>query len=312
MLKKILAALALTAALSLATHAAEVPYIELNNGTKIPQLGLGTFSLAEGDGESEAFMAVLTALKAGYRHIDTAHAYGNERSVGRAIKASGIPREEIWVTSKVWPTEYGAGKTAQAIDNMLKRLDLDYVDLVYVHQPGGDVMGAWKDLEQAYKEGKIKALGISNFDKDEKVFDEFFKTVAVRPQIMQLECHPYAQREYWQKRIKDNNMRQENWYPLGGRQSNGLILRDETINKIAKAHNKSPAQIILRWHVQSGFIVIPGASNPDYIKENIEVFDWSLTAGEMDQLHKLNTEKRIFDPPYEEAKKQYLQTVLPD
>ncbi len=312
MLKKILAALALSAAFTLAVNAAEVPDIELNNGVKIPQLGLGTYKLAEGEGESETFKAVLTALNAGYRHIDTAHAYGNERSVGRAIKASGIPRDEIWVTSKIWPTEYGEGKTAQAIDNMLKRLGLDYVDLVYVHQPVGDVMGAWKDLEQAYKAGKIKALGISNFDKDEKVFDEFFKTAEVRPQIMQLECHPYAQREYWQKRIKDSNMRQENWYPLGGRQSNGLILKDKTINEIAKAHQKSAAQIILRWHVQSGFIVIPGASNPDYIKENIEVFDWSLTAEEMDQIHKLNTEKRIFDPPYEEAKKQYLQTVLPD
>ena len=294
MLKKFLATIVLSTALTLCVNAAEVPNIELNNGTKIPQLGLGTFMLAEGEGESEAYTAALTALKAGYRHIDTAHAYGNERSIGRAIKDSGIPREEIWVTS------------------MLKRLDLDYVDLVYVHQPVGDVMGAWKDLEKAYKDGKIKALGISNFDKDEKVFDEFFKTVEVKPQIMQMECHPYAQREYWQKRIKEQNMQQENWYPLGGRQSNGLILKDKTINKIAKSHKKSPAQIILRWHIQKGFITIPGASNPDYIKENIDIFDFSLSDKEMEKIHKLNTEKRIFNPPYEEAKKRYLETVLPD
>lgn len=202
MLKKILATIALTTALSLCVNAVEVPNIELNNGTKIPQLGLGTFMLAEGEGESEAYTATLTAIKACYRHIDTAHAYGNERSIGRAIKDSGIPREEIWVTSKLWPTEFGEGKTAEALDKMLKRLDLDYIDLVYVHQPVGDIAGAWKDLEKAYKDGKIKALGISNFDKDEKVFDEFFKTVEVKPQIMQMECHPYAQREYWQKRIK--------------------------------------------------------------------------------------------------------------
>ena len=197
MLKKVLATIALSTALTLCANAGEVPNFELNNGTKIPQLGLGTFMLAEGEGESEAYTAALTALKAGYRHIDTAHAYSNERSIGRAIKYSGIPREEIWVTSKLWPSEFGEGKTAEAFEKMLKRLDLDYVDLVYVHQPVGDVMGAWKDLEKAYKEGKIKALGISNFDKDEKVFDEFFKTVEVKPQIMQMECHPYAQREYW-------------------------------------------------------------------------------------------------------------------
>ena len=312
MLKKFLATIVLSTALTLCVNAAEVPNIELNNGTKIPQLGLGTFMLAEGEGESEAYTAALTALKAGYRHIDTAHAYGNERSIGRAIKDSGIPREEIWVTSKLWPSEFGEGKTAEAFEKMLKRLDLDYVDLVYVHQPVGDVMGAWKDLEKAYKDGKIKALGISNFDKDEKVFDEFFKTVEVKPQIMQMECHPYAQREYWQKRIKEQNMQQENWYPLGGRQSNGLILKDKTINKIAKSHKKSPAQIILKWHIQKGFITIPGASNPDYIKENIDIFDFSLSDKEMEKIHKLNTEKRIFNPPYEEAKKHYLETVLPD
>ena len=170
-----MAAIVLSTALTLCVNAAEVPNIELNNGTKIPQLGLGTFMLAEGEGESEAYIAALAALKAGYRHIDTAHSYGNERSIGRAIKDSGIPREEIWVTSKLWPSEFGEGKTYEAFEKMLKRLDLDYVDLVYVHQPVGDVMGAWKDLENAYKEGKVKALGISNFDKDEKFLMNFLR-----------------------------------------------------------------------------------------------------------------------------------------
>ncbi len=288
----------------------KIPYIELNNGVKMPQFGLGTFMLDDKNGE--AYNAVLTALKSGYRHIDTAHAYGNERSVGRAIKDSGIPREEIWVTSKLWPNEYGEGKTTEALDKMLKRLGLDYIDLVYIHQPVGDVQGAWKDLEKAQKEGKVRAIGISNFDKDEKLFDSFIKTVEVKPQMMQLECHPYAQRTYWQKKLKENNIKQENWYPLGGRQSNGLLLKDSVINKIAKVHKKSPAQIIIRWHIQKGFSVIPGASNPDYIKENIDVFDFSLSDKEMKMIEELNTEKRIFNPPYEQQKQMYLKTILID
>ena len=288
----------------------KVPYIELNNGVKMPQFGLGTFMLDDKNGE--AYNAVLTALKSGYRHIDTAHAYGNERSVGRAIKDSGIPRNEIWVTSKLWPNEYGEGTTTEALDRMLKRLGLDYIDLVYIHQPVGDVEGAWKDLVKAQKVGKVRAIGISNFDKDEALFDSFMKTNETKPQTMQLECHPYAQRKHWQKKLKANNIQQENWYPLGGRQSNGLLLRDPVINKIAKAHGKSPAQIIIRWHIQEGFSVIPGASNPDYIKENIDVFDFSLSDKEMNEFRKLNKEKRIFDPPYEQQKQMYLKTILID
>lgn len=318
MIRKIIPVLILAAAIAFtgsanAKQAAEanntVPYLVLNNGVKMPQLGLGTFMLQEGD---EAYSAVLTALKSGYRHIDTAHAYGNERSVGRAIKDSGIDRNEIWVTSKLWPNEYGEGVTEKALDKMLNRLGLEYIDLVYIHQPVGDVKGAWKDLVKAQKEGKIRTIGISNFDKDEKLFNDFIKTTEVKPQTMQLECHPYAQRSHWQKVLKKNNIQQENWYPLGGRQSNGLLLRDPVINEIAKAHNKSAAQIIIRWHIQKGFSVIPGASNPDYIKENIDVFDFSLSKKEMKKIEALNTEKRIFDTPYEQQKESYLKTILVD
>ena len=288
----------------------KVPYLILNNGVKMPQFGLGTFMLDDNNGE--AYNAVLTALQSGYRHIDTAHAYGNERSVGRAIKDSGIPRKEIWVTSKLWPNEYGEGITSKALDKMLERLDVDYIDLVYLHQPAGDVNGAWKDLEKALKSGKVRAIGISNFDKDEELFKSFMKTAEVKPQIMQLECHPYAQRKYWQKQLKKHNIQQENWYPLGGRQSNGLLLQDEVINEIAKVHNKSAAQIIIRWHIQKGFSVIPGASNPDYIKENIDVFDFSLSKKEMKKIEALNTEKRIFDVPFEQQKENYLKTIITD
>lgn len=285
------------------------PYIELNNGTKIPQLGLGTFGLKDGD---EVYNAVLTALKAGYRHVDTAHAYKNERGVGRAIRDSGVPREEIWITSKLWPNEFGKRKTPRALNKMLERLGVDYIDLIYLHQPVGDVLGAWKGLEQALKDGKVRAIGISNFDKDEAVFNKFMKKVEVKPQIMQLECHPRAQRKYWQKKLKKNNIQQENWYPLGGRQSGGKLLRNPVIAEIAKAHKKSPAQIIIRWHIQEGFVVIPGASHSDYIKQNIDVFDFSLSDEEMQKIHSLDKEKRFFNLPYEEQKQMYLKTILTD
>lgn len=295
---------------NIAANATEnkVPYLELNNGLKMPQFGLGTFMLDDKNGE--AYNAVLAALKLGYRHIDTAHGYGNERSVGKAIKDSKIPREDIWVTSKLWPTEYE--DVENALDKMLNRLGLDYIDLVYLHQPVGNYDKAWESLIEAQKQGKVKAIGISNFDKVESIFDSFIKTATIKPQAMQLECHPYAQRVHWQKKLKKYGIVQENWYPLGGRQSNGLILKDPVINEIAKTHNKSAAQIIIRWHIQKGFAVIPGTSNPDYIKENIEVFDFKLTKDEMKKIEKLNTEVRIFNPPFEEQKEKYMQRVFPD
>ncbi|MFT0479887.1 aldo/keto reductase [Bacteroides faecis] len=272
--------------------AANVPMVQLNNGILMPQFGLGTF-LQPSDSVCE--QSCLTALKAGYRHIDTAHAYNDEAGVGRAVKESGIPREEIWVTSKLWPNEYGEGKTAQAIDAMLERMQLDYIDLLYVHQPVGDFVGAWKDMEKAVAAGKVRALGISNFDANDEVFNRIMEAATIKPAVLQMECHPYAQRLAVREKAKTHNIQVECWFPLGGAMSNGALLKDPTIMEIAKAHGKTAAQVILRWHIQEGFSVIPGASNPDYIKENIDIFDFTLTDDEMAEMRGLNKERRFFN-----------------
>lgn len=272
--------------------AANVPMVQLNNGILMPQFGLGTF-LQPSDSVCE--QSCLTALKAGYRHIDTAHAYNDEAGVGRAVKESGIPREEIWVTSKLWPNEYGEGKTAQAIDAMLERMQLDYIDLLYVHQPVGDFVGAWKDMEKAVAAGKVRALGISNFDANDEVFNRITEAATIKPAVLQMECHPYAQRLAVREKAKTHNIQVECWFPLGGAMSNGALLKDPTIMEIAKAHGKTAAQVILRWHIQEGFSVIPGASNPDYIKENIDIFDFTLTDDEMAEMRGLNKERRFFN-----------------
>lgn len=225
-------------------------YLTLNNGVQMPQFGLGVYSIPAGE---VTYNSVMTALKAGYRHIDTAHAYHNERSVGQAVKDSGISRDSIWITSKLWPNEYGEGKTLAAIDRMLGRLGLEYIDLVYFHQSIGDYIGGWREMAAKHD--------------------------------IKIEC----------------------WFPLGGRDSKGEILRNPVINDIAKAHGKSAAQVIIRWHLQEGFSVIPGSSNPAHIRENIEVFDFALTAEEMQQIRALNKEQRYFNMPYEQQKQWFSQ-----
>ena len=278
--------------------------IELNNGVKMPGFGLGVYSIPEGDA---TYNSVLTALQNGYRHIDTAHAYQNERSVGRAIKDSGVPRDQIWVTSKLWPNEYGVGKTLPAIDRMLGRLGLDYIDLVYFHQPVGDYVGGWTEMEAALKSGKVRAIGISNFDVNDEIFGSIMDTATIKPQMMQIECHPYAQRHEWREKAEKYGTHIECWFPLGGRDSHGEILRDPVINEIAAAHGKTPAQVIIRWHIQMGASVIPGSSNPEHIKENINVFDFELTDEEMAKIRALDREQRYFNMPYEDQVKWFSQ-----
>ena len=283
---------------------AQQTYLTLNNGVKMPQFGLGLYMIPEGD---VAYNSVMSALENGYRHFDCAHAYQNERSLGRAIKDSGVERDSLWITSKLWPNEYGEGKTLKAIDRMLGRLGLDYIDLVYFHQPVGDFVGGWKEMEQALAMGKVRAIGISNFDISDTLFDQLLASAKVKPQIMQIECHPYAQRKHWQERCAQEGIQIECWFPLGGRDSKGEILRDKTINEIAKAHGKSAAQVIIRWHIQEGFSVIPGSSNPAHIKENIDVFDFSLSNVEMQRIRALDKEARYFNMPYEQQVKWFGQ-----
>lgn len=285
------------------------PYVQLNNGQWMPRFGIGTYNVP---GDSVAEDAVSYALKCGYRHIDTAHAYRVERGVGKAVKESGIPRSEIWITSKLWPSEFGEGKTMEAIDKMLERLQTDYIDLLYVHQPMGDYRGAWRDMEKAVKQGKVRSLGISNFDASDSLFNDIMEFAEIKPAVMQIECHPYAQRKEWQQKTRQHNIQLECWFPLGGEMSNGALFKDPTIQKIAKVHGKSPAQIIIRWHIQEGFSVIPGATRHDYIKENISVFDFYLTDEEMAQMRSLNKEKRFFNMDYKQAEKFVLNWKLDD
>ncbi|MDR0673295.1 MAG: aldo/keto reductase [Zoogloeaceae bacterium] len=287
---------------------ANVPSIKLNNGLEMPQFGIGTYSMSN----EECKQACLEALRNGYRHVDCAYSYQNERGLGEAIKESGIPREELWITSKIPPTEYGEGKTLIAIDKMLKRLQVDYIDLLYEHWPIGDFVGAWKDMEKAFTAGKVRALGISNFDFIEEDFHAVIDSMKIKPVALQIECHPYAQRLEIRKKAKSHNIAVECWFPLGGAVSQGALFKDPVIKRISAAHQKTPAQIILRWHIQEGFSVIPGATNPNHIKENIGIFDFALSDSDMAAMRSLNKEKRFFTMPFEEVKKMILSRVLKD
>ena len=277
---------------------ADVPMVQLNNGVLMPQFGIGTFNQPS---DEVCMQSCLAALKAGYRHIDTAHAYNDERGVGEAVKASGVPREEIWITSKLWPSEYGEGKTLEAIDKMLARLQTDYIDLLYVHQPVGDFVGAWRDMEKAVAMGKVRALGISNFDANDEVFEKIMRESRVKPSVLQMECHPYAQRLAMREKVKPYGIQVECWFPLGGTMSGGALLKDPTIVRIAGARGKTPAQVILRWHIQEGFSVIPGSTKAAHINENIQIFDFELTDDEMAAIRSLDKEQRFFNATYEQV-----------
>ena len=283
----------------------EQTYITLNDGNKIPQFGLGVFQIS---GDEKTKEACLEAFKLGYRHVDTAHAYQNERGVGQAVKESGLPREEIWITTKLWPSEYGEGKTAKAIDKMLERLQTDHIDLLLLHQQFGDYLGAWKDMEKAVAESKVKSIGLSNFESER--LEEVLAAATINPSVLQVECHPYYQQNDLKKRIAPYNTVIESWYPLG--HGDAALIEEPVFTKLAEKYGKTNAQIILRWHIQEGIIVFPKSSNPVHIKENIDIFDFELIEEEMNEIRQLDKGFRYFTMTLKEQEEALGQFVPAD
>lgn len=262
-------------------------YVTLNDGTKIPQCGLGVYLVPAG---SETERAVAEALRLGIRHIDTAHAYQNERSVGRAVKESGVPREQVWITSKLWPSEYGGGVTAEAIDKMLGRLDTPYLDLLLLHQQFGDFMGAWKDMERAVRAGKVRSIGLSNFESER--LEQVLEHAEIAPSVLQVECHPYYAQHALKQRLRPYGTAIESWYPIG--HGDPGLLNEPIFAELAKKYGKSSVQIILRWHIQEGNIVFPKTTNPAHMRDNFDIFDFALTDVEMGRIAELDCGKRFF------------------
>ena len=267
--------------------------IKLNNGVKIPAVGIGTFTMSPEDAEN----AVYSALKNGYRLIDTANAYVNERAVGRGIKKSGVKREEIFVSSKLWPTEY---TNPNAVDETLERLGLDYIDMLFLHQPAGDWKVGYKQLEKAYKQGKIKTIAISNFEG--KYIEELLNECEIVPQCIQVECHPYFPQSALRKVTEPKDIKIMAWYPLG--HGDKSLMEEPIFTQLAEKYGKSTAQIILKWHTQMQNIVIPGARSEEHIKQNIDLFDFELTKDEMQEIAKLDKNTRYYNGT-EENLKQY-------
>lgn len=268
-------------------------YITLNDDNKIPQFGLGVF-MVPGDERTEE--ACLKAFKLGYRHIDTAHAYQNERGVGKAVRESGINRNEIWITSKLWPSEYGEEKSYEGIKKMLARMGLDYIDMVILHQQFGDYLGAYRGMERAKKEGLVRSIGLSNFESSR--LEEVLEKCDIKPAVLQVECHPYYQQRDLKKRIEKYGTVIESWYPIG-HGDKGLI-NEPIFTELGKKYHKSNVQIILRWHIQEGNIVFPKTENVEHMKENIDIFDFALTLDEMAEIRKLDCGKRFFNQTLEQ------------
>ena len=273
-------------------------YVTLNNGVKMPVAGIGTFLLSSDEAEASC----LSALGCGYRLIDTANAYVNEKAVGRAMKKSGLARQEIFLETKLWPTFYS---DENAVDDTLERLGTDYIDLMLLHQPAGCYLTGYRLLEKAYKEGKVKAIGLSNFT--EAQIEEIIDACEIKPAVLQTEVHPYAQAKELKKLLSKADMAIQAWYPLG--HGDKALLEEPVFTSLAEKYKKTNAQIILRWHVQAGNIIIPGSKNPDHIKANLDLFDFALTREEMAEIEGLDQEKHYYTSTPEKLK-QY-ETMVP-
>ena len=262
-------------------------YTILNNGIKMPMVGFGVFQIHDA---KTTQTVVEEAIKTGYRLIDTAQVYGNEEAVGKAIKASGVPREELFITTKLWISDFSYEAAKDAFNESLRKLDLDYVDLYLLHQPFGDIFGAWRALEELYKEGKIKAIGLSNFQVSQ--IQEIMDQCEIPPMIMQVECHPYYPAEHVYDFCKKNHIQLQSWYPLG--HGNSEMLKEAIFVELAKKYHKSTVQIILRWHLQMGFGLVPGSKSLDHIEANAQIFDFELTDEEMKEIEKVNKHTQFY------------------
>ncbi|MCD8191747.1 MAG: aldo/keto reductase [Oscillospiraceae bacterium] len=258
-------------------------YITMNNGGKCPAVGLGTFMIAPSDAEN----SVREALKMGYECIDTANAYVNERAVGRGIKSGGVPREKIFLSTKLWASEY---ENENAVEATLERLGVDYVDLLYIHQPAGNWLAGYRQLEKAYREGKARAIGVCNFEG--KYLDELAAQWEVVPQFMQAEAHPYYTQEELRRTLDKYGIKLMSWYPLG--HGDKALLAEPLFAELGKKYGKKPAQIILRWHTQMGFAVIPGSKSVEHIRDNLDILSFRLSDSDMAEIAKLNKGVRYY------------------
>ena len=274
-------------------------YADLNNNVKMPMEGIGTFLMSPDEAEASA----LSALQSGYSLIDTANAYCNEKAVGRAMKRSGLPRKDIFLETKLWPSFY---EDADAVDKTLERLGTDYIDLLLIHQPAGNYIAGYRAMEKAYKEGKVRAIGLSNFKKEQ--IEEILSLCEIKPTVLQTELHPYNQEPELKAFLSENDMVAQAWYPLG--HGDKALLNEPLFAELGKKYGKSAPQIILRWHMQSGTVVIPGSKNPEHIKANFNLFDFALTDDEMAQIAALNKNVRYYTSTPEMLKK-YAETVPP-
>lgn len=264
-------------------------YVTLNDGNKIPVLGYGVFEIPD----AECGECVLRALECGYRHIDTAQVYGNENGVGNAVRDCGIPRAELFITSKVWVKQYGYENTLQSIKSSLQKLKTDYIDLMLLHRPFFDYLGAWKALVQAQKDGLVKSIGVSNFD--EAQIREVLDAATVVPAVNQIELHPYFVRSRLKGYLAENGIAVEAWYPLG--HGNKKLVDNALFVELAEKYGKTPSQIILRWHIERGHIIFPKTRSAAHMRENMEIFSFSLSKEDADAIDALDKNKPLFNVP---------------
>lgn len=275
-------------------------YTTLNNGVKMPMAGIGTFLLSPDEAES----SVLHALQDGYRLIDTANAYLNEKAVGRAMKLSGVPREKIFLETKLWPSFY---EQPDAVDKTLARLGTDYIDLLLIHQRAGNYIEGYRQMERAYKEGKVRAIGLSNFVGEDEI-EEILSLCEVKPTVLQTELHPYHQVPELKAFLREKDIVPQAWYPLG--HGDKALLEEPVFAALGKKYGKSAAQIILRWHIQCGTIVIPGSKDPEHIRSNFALFNFTLTESEMAEIAALDKNKLYYIRTPELLKK-YAEMIPP-